>query len=53
MAILEFFLPLWQGHLFSAEVRVGGCPYFPWPALDDSITEHGDDHHKEEVAGVH
>lgn len=41
-----------QGHLFWTEIWVV-LSNFARPALDDCIAEHCDDHHKQEVAGVH
>lgn len=39
-------------YLLRAVVHVG-LPYFSRPALDDCVTEHRDDHDKQEVACVH
>lgn len=39
-------------YLLGAEVGVGRS-HLARPSLNDCIAEHGDDHDKQEVAGVH
>lgn len=41
-----------KSYLFWTEIWVV-LSNFARPALDDCIAEHCDDHHKQEVAGVH
>lgn len=42
----------WLAYLFRAKLHIA-LPQLAWSASDDCVAEHSDDHHKEEVTGVH